>query len=58
MDENKVNREREGVDVTSVINYKNHFMVNGQLVTFSLALVEGVAYNNRLSWPFLNTIKA
>ena len=34
-----------GVDVTTVITYKNPFVVNGKLVTVSLALGEGVACN-------------
>ena len=34
-----------GVDVNAVIDYKTPFMVNGQKVTASLALGEGVACN-------------
>ena len=47
-----------GVDVTTVITYKNPFMVNRKLVIVSLDLEEGVAYNTIFSCPFLHTIKA
>ena len=47
-----------GVDVTVVITYKTSFVVNGKMVTVSLALREGVACNTIFSWPFLQTIKA
>ena len=50
-----------GVDVTSAITYKNPFVINGQPLKFSLALVQGVTYNTIFSWPYLQknrTIKA
>ena len=33
-------------------------MVNGKLVTLSIAIREGVACNTIFSWPFLQTIQA
>ena len=41
----EIKQGKLGVDVTAVITYKNSSMVNEQLVTVSLALVEGVACN-------------
>ena len=47
-----------GVYVTTVITYKNPLVVNRKLVTVSLALGEGVAFNIIFSWPFLQIIKS
>ena len=41
----EIKQGKLGVDVTAVITYKTSSMVNEQLVTVSLALVEGVACN-------------
>ena len=46
-----------GVDVTTVITYKNPFVVNRKPVTASLALGEEVACNTIFSWPFLHKIR-
>ena len=48
----------EGVYFTALITYKTPSVVNGKLVTVSLALGEGVACKSIFSWPFLQTIKA
>ena len=47
-----------GLDVTTLILFKNPFVVNIKPVTVSLALGEGLACNTILSWTFLKTIKA
>ena len=49
---------RSNIYDTLVIIYKTPFEVNGTLVTVSLALGEGVAFNTIFAWPFLQTIKA
>ena len=46
-----------GIYFTTIITYKTPFVVNVNLVTFSLALGEGVAYKTIFSWPLLKTIK-
>ena len=38
MKENKVNREKGGIDVTAVITYRTSFVVNIQPMTASLSL--------------------
>ena len=53
----EVNRE-ERRGRRHCINYLKKIVVNGQPVTVSLALGEGVACNNIFSWPFLQTIKS
>ena len=45
--------DRGGIDVTAVITYNTPFVVNGQQVTVSFALGEGVACNTIFSCPFL-----
>ena len=47
-----------GVEVTTVVTYKNPFVVNRKLVTVSLALGEGVACNTIFASRFLQAIKA
>ena len=42
--------------VTAIVKAKNHLVGNGQPVTVSLNLVEGVECNTTFSWPFLKTI--
>ena len=49
--------DKGGIDVTAVITYKTPFVVNGQQVTVSFALGEGVACNTIFSYPFLYAIK-
>ena len=47
-----------GVDITTVITYKNTFAVNRNQMTVYLALGEEVACNTIFSCPFLQTNKA
>ena len=47
-----------GVDITVVITYKNPFVVNGKLVTVSIALGQEMAYNTIFAWPLLKTINS
>ena len=50
-------QERRGRYFTAVITYKKPFVINGQPVTVSLALGEGLAYNIIFSCPLLRKIK-
>ena len=44
---------KRGVDDNIIITYKTPYVANGQLVTVSLSLVEGVVCSTILSYPLL-----
>ena len=55
---NESEQGKRGIDINTVIAYKNPFVVNVIPVTVSLALGEGVAYSAIFSCPLLQKIKA